>query len=1114
MNKGKINMNREERNCLNSYVQSLCGRTIPNDCNIALIKHTGIIEITEEEIADMLPAEYSDRIFYYSFKKNYMEEAYAPFLDIIKQLINAAGISAKEHIENSKIYTLHKSIFESYFNTGRAKRIEEPFFSEVKFEKEMIFKGILSMLVRAVDGKDVYIVLDRINYSGTSTLEFLDYILCHPECENIRIVALTNVNGKARPHEEECKEAFEKHCEEKGCVFQWPLISELEESLTENGFVFNALKAEEYLVHTYNMYCMFAYDEMRYYLDFIYQKVLIENLGISKEQKVQLCIQLAILAVLQGDCAHALLVAESLRKLCGEMNKWQIEFEYHYIIAYVNMHNGNINMAEDAADKCIEIATSNKNEFYLFRGKLARIMSKFSGFYNILISYDNYPVEDEIIKQCEKLGYYNHLAHLYIYCYENDAYANIDIDTLKEMVPYFYKGITIAEKLGNEQLLTDAYRAVIMQASYSGNRELVNYFYGKDIEVAKRRGDRFEEAMVYNGLGYNHCASEDYTNAHNYFLLAIKIFHQMGLSDYIIETFYNMSINCIMAGEYDNATLYLEKTLYLLNINKKNSLRVCNISKVMGMIALSTFYQGRVYSTKNYLVQDGQFLDYITENDHDRNNNYLWDDDLFIYYICQALLHNYNSEYEEAMEIYDIAEIYMERSQGNYFFSYPQFCMAKQYTLYMLGREAERISLLNDYKKFCNKNGQLKHLQMAANLLADPLSFTVNSGDTLRCPIMNEVCEAERIRSLEKESKIRYKEIQFFTLFQNMLDKKESNINDKMTSLLSALASNYNLDGILTIHIDGNKKNVYKERAKAITKQNVEQIIKFFQEKRSGFAISKYSANYKDYRALFSIMFGEKVFSMVGVPIFENEKLTAVLVAYTKSRENWNASTDRYVLSDYDLETYTFLFRQVINSIIKWRAQEEIERMNKLLKQQSVTDELTGLLNRQGYYSIIRSVVSDKEKRSKKYAFVYMDLDHFKYYNDTFGHHVGDAILVSFADIFRKMAPEDADVIRLGGDEFAIIVQYDEKEQVVNIAKNILTEIEHADGFFDVVERFSLKTVKLEKDHYAGCSIGIAYLEGVTSEADFETVRKNADAALYYVKENGRNSYKEYGEEV
>ena len=1106
-------MDREEKNCLNSYVQSLCGRTIRNNCNVALIKHSGAIEVTADDVADMLPDEYSNRVFYHCFKKNYMEEAYAPFLDIIKYLVCAKDIPIEQHIETAGVYALHKSIFENYFNTGKARRMEEPFFSEVKFEKEMIFNGILRLLVNACDGKDIYVVLDRINYAGASTLEFLDYILCNPECENIRVLAFVNENTKARPHEEKYLSVFEEHCMKRECAFQWSIVSSVEENLTENGFMFNVGDMEEYLVRTYNMYCMYAFDEMRYYLDLIYQKVLIENLGITKEQKIRLCLQLSILAVLQGDCSHALLVAESLRKMADDINKWQVTFEYYYIIAYVNMHNGNIKMAEQAADICIEIATKNKDEYFLFKGKLCRVMSRYSGFYNILISYDDYPVEEELIEQCEKYQYYNHLAHLLVFCFENSAFNDVTIENVKTRVPYFNKGIEIGEKLGNDQFLIDAYRTIIMQASYGGKREIVNYFYEKDIEVAKRRGDRFEEAMVYNGLGYNHCAAEDYVNANNYFNYAMKIFHQMGLSDYIIETFYNMAINAIMAREYDNATNYLEKTLYLLNINKKNSLRVCNISKVIGMIALSTFYQGRVYSTQNYLVQDGQFLDYITENEQERYSLYLWDDDLFLYYICKALVNNFNGEYEEAMKIYDTVEVYLNRSQGNYFFAYPQFCMAKQYTLYMLGREQERVQLLSEYKSYCNKNGLLHHLQGAIKLLKDPLGFVDEHKNTLKCPIIEEVCEAERVRYLEREAKVRQKEIQFFTMFQNMLDKRENNISDKMDSVLSALASNYNLDGILTIHLDGNKRHIYQDRAKDISKDNIDKIIKFFQNKRSGFAVSKYSANYKDYRDLFSILFGEKVFSMVGVPIFENEKLTAVLLAYTKSRENWNASTDRYVLNEYDLETHTFLFRQVINSIKKSQAHDEIERMNKLLKEQSITDELTGLLNRQGYYQIIRSIVSTKEKRNKNYAFVYLDLDHFKYYNDNFGHHVGDAILVNFADIFRKMAPEDANVIRLGGDEFAIIVRYDEREQVVSIAENILNEIRVANGFTDVVERFALKTVVLKKEHYAGCSIGIAYLEGVTSEADFETVRKNADAALYYVKENGRNNYKEFGGE-
>ena len=73
-----------------------------------------------------------------------------------------------------------------------------------------------------------------------------------------------------------------------------------------------------------------------------------------------------------------------------------------------------------------------------------------------------------------------------------------------------------------------------------------------------------------------------------------------------------------------------------------------------------------------------------------------------------------------------------------------------------------------------------------------------------------------------------------------------------------------------------------------------------------------------------------------------------------------------------------------------------------------------------------------------------------------------------------------------------------------------MDEIQKAKGFSAVVQSLSIKAVSITKENYAGCSIGIAYTEGVRGEMDFEKIRKNSDIALYYVKEHGRNSYKEF----
>ena len=1106
-------MTNEDKNYMLSYMKTLHDRSLQGGCNVVLIKNTNKINIAKTEIVEMLSEEYASRIFYYSFEPNKMVEVYAPFLAIMEQLIDIQAIMPQSLVKEVGVYKLHETLYESYFATGKCGRIEEAFFSEVKFEKEKIPKEIAKMLAYLCGDQDIYIVLNRINYASASTLELLDYILGNPECHHIRILAFKNESGKSRGFEVDYHKKFEEDCGKRNCLFEWAADGNEVETAIENSFVFHVEDIEIYLRHSFNMFSLFAFDEARYFLDSIYEKVQIEKVNITKSQEVRLYTQLITLAVLQGDCAHALLIAENMHQLSFHMDDWNVEYGYNYLLALANMHSGKIKTASENAKICIAIAKEQNNEFHTFRANMLYLMSLMSGFHNILISFTDVPVEEELLELCRKYGYYNHLAHIYVYCYDNDINNYSDVRCVEEEMPHFNKGIEIGEMLGNDQFLTEAYRKRIMLASYSGNRQIVTYFYEKDMMIAKRCGNRFEEAMVYNGLGYNFCGSEDYAQANRYFNLAMEIFHELGLGDYISETFYNMAINAIMAEEYDNASLYIEKVLALLNMNKKNSLRVCNISKLMGLAALASFYQGRVYNTRNYLVKTGQFLDHIVDSDVDEYDNYLWDDDLFLYFLCKALLANYSGEYEQAMKLYPRAEKYMERSKGNYFLSYPQYCTAKMYTLYKLGRMEERQELAEKYQKFCQENFYMRHLQSLQRILIDPENRTNMSNSTLTCPIMEQVCEAERIRYVEREAKARKKEIQFFTLFQNLLGRTDGNMAERLDNLLSAFTSNYNLDGILLIYLNGQSRQVvYQDGARRLTDKVLDAVIKFFEEKRSGFAISKFSGTYKDYRKIFELLFGEKIFSMIGVPIFANEKLSAVFVTYTKTRENWNSSTDRYVLTDYDLEMYTYLFRQVMDAIKKWEADEEIDRMNHLLRQQAVTDELTGLYNRQGYYSTMRSIVASKEERDKNYAFVYIDLDHFKYYNDVFGHHVGDAILVKFADIFRKMAPEGASVIRLGGDEFAVLMDYNDREEVITMVKSILKEVEDSSGFADVVRLYAFtEEVHIEKDNFAGCSIGIDYLEGgVTCDDDFETMRKNSDKALYYVKENGRNGYKVY----
>ena len=186
---------------------------------------------------------------------------------------------------------------------------------------------------------------------------------------------MKNESGKSRIFEEEYHTTFEEHCEANNCLFEWGADSDEVENAIENSFIFSVEEMENYLKHTYNMFCLFAFDEARYFLDSIYEKVQIEKVSITKSQEIRMYTQLTTLAVLQGDCAYALLVVENMRRLSIQIPDWNVEYGYHYLMALANMHNGNLKSAQESAKICIAIAKEQRNDFHAFRGEMLYLMS-------------------------------------------------------------------------------------------------------------------------------------------------------------------------------------------------------------------------------------------------------------------------------------------------------------------------------------------------------------------------------------------------------------------------------------------------------------------------------------------------------------------------------------------------------------------------------------------------------------------------------------------------------------------------------------------------------------------------------------------------------------------
>ncbi len=167
------------------------------------------------------------------------------------------------------------------------------------------------------------------------------------------------------------------------------------------------------------------------------------------------------------------------------------------------------------------------------------------------------------------------------------------------------------------------------------------------------------------------------------------------------------------------------------------------------------------------------------------------------------------------------------------------------------------------------------------------------------------------------------------------------------------------------------------------------------------------------------------------------------------------------------------------------------ERANK--------DYLTGLDNRRSLINDLASLT----KRGSHFGLLYMDLDNFKYVNDTFGHIAGDQVLIEVCARWKDNLPKNASIYRVGGDEFIAIVP-----KIENKPESYLTDL--AAKLIEAVSRE--KFGGNQGDRYVTTSIGIVRYPTDSTEA--ETLIRYADAAMYQAKNCGRDRYVVFNESM
>lgn len=192
----------------------------------------------------------------------------------------------------------------------------------------------------------------------------------------------------------------------------------------------------------------------------------------------------------------------------------------------------------------------------------------------------------------------------------------------------------------------------------------------------------------------------------------------------------------------------------------------------------------------------------------------------------------------------------------------------------------------------------------------------------------------------------------------------------------------------------------------------------------------------------------------------------------------------------YDTDGSISGYLGIANDISKkLEAEEKLEQL-------AYFDQLTQLPNRRLYNDRLNQTIALAERNKTQFSIFFIDLDKFKFVNDTYGHEIGDKLLINVAGTISQCIRKSDTVARLGGDEFTVILQgleshYD-KKPISLIAEKVIQELS--------------KTITIDGHNLnIGASIGIAIYP--QDGCEVSTLNKHADIAMYQAKDEGRGRY-------
>ena len=1093
-----------------NYIEKIIEDSINNlDNRNIFIKKYSDIRMTENEAHDKA-IDKGYFLLFYQYKSNSMQVAYEPFLLWLKDLYKlyfSEEYSINEFLEKCDVYTLHRATIRSYFEESVCVRDEEFIFTEIEYEQKMFVESLVKIISFVSLKQPLLIFLERVQFAGVSVINLLSQFINNSCPNNIILVVNYEEESYVSSYKKEVWDKFIKGLEDKEIINELVLADDGVEGISEKidkenyqFFVPKYIELDMYIKKLNNMIYTLALEDAMFYFNTIYNNLELEKLDY-KDDKVEKFLSLyALCSIYTKNESKALLVCDNIMNVSVRRDNKKFMYYAKYLIGLANCSKGEFPLAIEMASECRSIACDLRNSDFIFKSDLLEFMGQVRGWSGLFLR-DAIEVKPQFMQELDKRRMYNHLAYVNLLGFENEEEALKEKDISK--LVHYKKSLELASKVKNDFLLLKAYNKIILLNACCGDYDYVDKYYNKSAEVVNRIDDDFNRIKIYDGCGYNLIVSGRYEEANYIFNKALKIEEKLKDIEAMAETLFNMGVNAFVGENYKKADEYLSLVAKIIEDLDIGKIEITNTSKIYGMLAVANYYIGKEYKCIAYFNKVHRMIGHLL-NPQENPNYKLWDEDLFFYYLMDGMLKRDKKDYPKAKESFAKAEMHMEKAAGSMFYTY-KYLAVEKIDLYMKqGKTSMAKTQTENCINYYKKNKLFIRAEEIENRLKNQTENKKPNVDLLDVSIkdIRVLCHELKV---EKELAIQKKDMQFLLLWQDNLNKEVDSRHELIYNSINTFKQNYGIERIIFIEVKEENKITYSDNNASINQEQIDKIVEYFQENRRAFVTTRSEVGFENYSDIINVFPKYDVYSMIGIPIFQKDKLTNILVTYIPNQENF--IENNIALREHHLDVFRYIFKQLLEAIKSLEFSAQIEEINRKLHKRSITDILTGVYNRQGFEKMI-----EKESNGKL-TILYIDLDNFKLYNDTYGHHIGDYILVTFASILKEISEGKAYAVRYGGDEFILVIPNGNNSIGVEVAKRIYEKIESVE-FLEGIER-KIKEERIRDKITVGiehigeklsCSIGIATSETGNKKEVMKAVNR-ADHALYAVKKNGKGKY-------